>query len=89
MHRLLDTMTERLGLPEELQSGTARLTLTAGKRVWIEDYQCLLSFTSEALEVGCGTQRLRVRGEGLRICCMDRRELMASGTILAVEVDGA
>ena len=89
MRGLLDTVTARLGLPEELQRGAARLTLTGGRQVWIENYRCLLSFSSEALEVGCGKQRLRVRGEDLEIRCMDRQELMLSGTILTVEVDGA
>ena len=41
------------------------------------------------LEVGCGRQMLRVRGEDLRIRCMDREELLVDGTILAVEVENA
>ena len=85
----METVTERLGLPEELLDGASRLTLIGGNQVRIENYQCLLSYTAETLEVGSGRLRLRIRGEGLRICSMNREELLIEGTILAVEVDGA
>ena len=85
----MEAMTEKLRLPSELLDGAARLTLTGGKQVRIENHRCLLSFTAEALEVGCGKQRLRILGEGLRILSMDREELLIGGRILTVEVDNA
>lgn len=89
MRGLMEKLTERLDLPAELLEGTARLTLTGGSAVRIENHRCLLSYSPDLLEVGCGTLRLRVRGEGLRIRCMDRTELLLTGKILGVEVDGA
>ena len=89
MGRFAERLTERFGLPAELLDGAARLTLTAGRTVRIENHQCLLAFSSETLEVGCGKQRLRLRGEGLRIVSMDREELLVDGRIFAVEVDNA
>ena len=85
----METVSERLGIPAGVVDGTARLTLTGGRQLRIENHRCLLSFSPETLEVGCGRQTLRVRGEGLRICSMDREELLLDGTILAVEVENA
>lgn len=89
MRRFAETVTQRLGLPAELLDGTARLTLTGGRQVRIENHQSLLEFTSEVLEVGCGKQRLRVLGEDLRIVSMDSAALLAEGRILTVEVENA
>lgn len=89
MREVFERVTEALALPAELPEGAARLTLTAGRELRIENYRCLLSFSPEMLELGCGRQTLRVRGEGLRICCLDRQALLADGTILSVEVENA
>ncbi len=87
MRGIVETVTEKLNMPEELLDGAARLTLTGGRSLRIENHRCLLSFSGETLEVSCRKQTLRVRGENLRIISMDREELLVDGTILAVEVD--
>lgn len=84
---LMETAAKRFRLPEELLDGTARLTLSGGSSVRIENHKCLLSYSPEMLEVACGRQRIRVRGEGLQIRCMDRAELLLEGRIMAVEVE--
>ena len=89
MREVFERVTEALALPAELPEDAARLTLTAGRELRIENYRCLLSFSPEMLELGCGRQTLRVRGEGLRICSLDRQALLADGTILSVEVENA
>lgn len=86
---LLESMASRMALPEELLPGTARLTLTGGDQVRIENQKCLLSFSPEVIEVGCGKLRLRVLGSGLQICGMDRDEMLIRGSILSVEVEGS
>lgn len=79
----------RAALPEEVFRDTPRLTLTGGEQVRIENRKCLLSFTPEAVEVGCGKLRLRIRGSGMQICGMDAEELLIRGRIQSVEVEGA
>ena len=85
----MERLAGRLALPEELLPGTARLTLTGGNQVRIENYRCLLSFAPDAVEVGCGKLRLRIRGANLELRGMERGELFITGTILSVEVEGA
>ena len=89
MAHLAEQIVRRLRLPEELLDDGARLTLTAGRQVRIENHRCLLSYAPDALEVGCGKQRLCVRGEDLRIAVLARGELLIEGRIVSVEVDGA
>ena len=65
MGGFLEKLSARSSLPEQLFQGTARLTLTGGEQVLIENRKCLLSFAPDAIEVGCGKLRLRIRGSGL------------------------
>ena len=89
MSGLLETLASRMALPEELLPGTARLTLTGGDQVRIENQKCLLSFSPEMIEVGCGALRMRALGRGMELRGMDRDELLIRGSILSVEVEGA
>jgi sporulation protein YqfC len=89
MGGVLEALAAKAALPAELGRGTARVTLTGGEEVRIENRTCLLSFAPDCVEIGCGKLRVRVRGSGLRICAMDREELLLRGKIMAVEVDGA
>ena len=88
MEWLSEALTSRLGLPGELMGNTPRLTLTGKERVLIENHKELLSYTAELVEIGCGGLRLRIRGEKLLLRAMDREELLVTGKIFAVEVDG-
>ena len=85
----MEQLAAKMALPEELLPGTARLTLTGGSQVRIENHRCLLSFAPDAVEVGCGKLRLRIRGSGLELRGMEREALYITGTILSVEVEGA
>ena len=86
---LMESLASRMALPEELLPGTARLTLTGGDQVRIENQKCLLSFSPEMIEVGCGRLRLRVLGSGMELRGMDRDELLICGSISSVEVEGS
>ena len=89
MGGMTEWLAETFALPVGMPNGAARLTLTAGKTARIENYRMLLSFSPETVELGCGKQTLRLFGEGMRICCMDRQEILIDGTIRSVEVENA
>ena len=84
-----EKLTARMELPGELLDEIPRLTLTGGTRVLVENQTELLSYSDEMIELGCGRLRLRIRGEGLLLRAMDREELLVTGRIFCVEVDGA
>jgi sporulation protein YqfC len=87
VREIVERTAEKLRLPAELLDGVPRLTLTGARQLRIENHRCLLSFSAETLEVGCGKLRLLVLGEDLRIVCLDREELLVEGKILSVEVE--
>ena len=84
-----ERLTDRLELPGELLGDTPKLTLTGSSQVLVENHRELLSYSDGSVEIGCGKTRLRIRGEGLLLRSMNREELMISGQIVSVEVDGA
>jgi len=85
----LEKLTGRLDLPENLLSGVPRVTLTGSGTVCVENPGELLAYSDELLELGCGSLRLRVRGEGLLLRAMEQEELIVTGRVFCVEVDGA
>ena len=84
-----EKLTARMELPGELLDEIPRLTLTGGTQVLVENQKELLSYSDEMIELGCGRLRLRIRGENLLLRAMDREELLVTGRIFGVEVDGA
>ncbi len=84
----MESMAARFSLPEDLAPGVPRVTLTGGREVRVENQRCLLSFSSEEVEIGCGKLRLRIRGSDLLLRGMEREELWITGTICSVEVEG-
>ena len=89
MHGWMKTLASRCSLPEELLPGVPRLTLTGSGLLRIENQKCLLSYSPEEVEVGCGKLRVRVRGRELLLGGMDREELLITGTVCSVEVEGS
>ena len=89
MAKLSETLAQRLELPGELLPGVPRLTLTGSGSVLVENHRELLSCTEELVVVGCGKLRLRILGTELLLRSMDRDELLITGKIAGVEVEGA
>lgn len=88
MKGLSERLTNFLELPGELTEGVTRLTLTGAERVLIENYKGLLDYTGDSVEVSGGRLRLRVRGKDLLLRSMNGEELLVTGHIFGVEVEG-
>ena len=88
MSKWKEKLTAKLELPGELAEGVPRLTMTGDREVLVENRSELLSYSAETVEIGCGRTRLRIIGERLMLRAMDREELLISGKIFGVEVDG-
>lgn len=84
-----ETLAARLELPGEVLPGVPRLTLTGNGSVLVENHRELLSCTEELVVIGCGKLRLRILGTELLLRSMDRDELLITGKICGVEVEGA
>ena len=80
-------LAEKLDLPAEALAGAARVTVTGRNRVLIDNHRGILAYTDELLEVSCGRERIRVRGENLLLRAMDHEELLLTGTIFALDLE--
>ena len=74
-----------LALPEDALLGTAKLTVTGGKRLLVENHRGVMDYGRERIVVSLGRGKLNISGTELVIAAMNRRELLIRGRIQSVE----
>jgi len=77
----------RLDIPSEALAGASRLTLTAPDRLLIENHRGLLNLEDERIIVASVRETITVRGSGLKLDCMNFREMLITGKIFSVELE--
>ena len=77
-------LADRLTLPREAL-GAARLTVTGGRQVLLENHRGLLSYAPELIHVSLGQGSLRFLGSGLCLRAMSREALVIEGSLRAIE----
>lgn len=82
---LPQNLAERLALPEEALLGTAKLTVTGGRRLLVENHRGIMDYSQERIVVSLGRGRLNISGTGLVIHAMNRQELLIGGRIQSME----
>ena len=80
-----ENLAERLGLPEEVVSGSAKISVTGGKRALIENHRGILEYGSERIVIRTTGGNLILSGTGLQLLGMSRRELIFGGKLQNVE----
>ena len=70
---------------KEAVPGAARLSVTAGKRVLVENHRGLLEYGPERIVVKTEAGKLVLSGSGLGIRAMDRRDLLIGGKLQCAE----
>ncbi|MBR1457709.1 MAG: sporulation protein [Oscillospiraceae bacterium] len=83
--RLALDLSERLQLPQEALLTASKLTVTAGRRILIENHRGILAYGPEYIAVGTGEGSIGLRGTALRLLAMNRTELLIGGQIETVE----
>ncbi len=68
--------------------GAARLELTGGERLLIEEHKGVLEYTTARLRVALPRGTLVVTGEGLELTALTLRELAVRGNIRCIELEG-
>ena len=72
-------LAERLSLPEDALLGAAKLTVTARRKMLIENHRGILAYTDGLVEVNGKGVLLRIRGEKLLLRAMDSEMLLVTG----------
>jgi len=78
-------LADRLALPEDALLGSAKLTVTGGRRVLVENHRGVLDYGSERVVISAGRSKLHINGTDLRLSAMNKQELLISGRIQSVE----
>ncbi len=82
---LLTELAERLELPQEALTGAAKLSVTGGRRLLIENHRGILAYDCDCAVISLGDEKLQILGSRLCLLAMNRRELLLGGKILSVE----
>lgn len=76
-----------LDIQAESFSKAPRITLSGDGRVLVEGHRGLLEYGAEQVTAARAGGRIQIKGEGLNLVAMNKRELLVSGQIWAVEME--
>ena len=82
-----ELLADRLDIPADICAGSPRLTLCGRRNLMIENHRGILSYGDELIEVDCAGMKVNVRGDGLCLGAMDKKDMMISGRILVIELE--
>lgn len=85
IHEQVELLAEALELPEDALLGAAKVTVTAGRRLVVENHSGVLSYGEEQIVLKLPRGKLSILGEGLSLTAMTRDRLIISGRIRTLE----
>lgn len=85
---VLDQAADLFDLPEDVVAGSARITVTGCRRVFIEGHRGVLEYGDSAISVNGGKAIIRIRGVQLKIQSMNSSDLLITGKISGIDFDG-
>ena len=85
---LLQTMLAAAELPGELQSGVPLMELTGSSRFLLENHRGVTEYSRERIQVRVCGGSVAVSGQCLTIVQMTERQLIITGRIALVELQG-
>lgn len=77
---------ERLDLPGDIPAGVPHMELIGEREFFMCRHRGVLSYSTEAVEIGGGSLTVRVIGTELQLVAMTEEELRLRGRIAAVEL---
>lgn len=82
-----EELIDRLDMPARLCLGAPKITICGRSEMLIENHSGIVSYGTELVEIDCGGSCVRVRGDGLRLGAMDKKDMLISGRLLVVELE--
>ena len=79
-----ESLADRLDLPQALL-GSGKLTVAAGRQVFIENHCGILEYGTERICVAFDRGRVVINGAGLELVAMSGRELIIRGRLQSLE----
>ncbi len=81
-----ELLADRLEIPADAL-GAPKLSICGRRRVLVENHCGILSYGDTMIELCCRDMKIRIRGDGLRLGAMDKKDMLISGRILSVELE--
>lgn len=72
-------------MPEDALLGAAKVSVTAGKRLLVDNHNGVLSYGEAQTVINLPRGKLTVSGDGLSLLAMSRDRLLIGGRIRTVE----
>ena len=80
-----EELARELELPEDALLGSAKLTVTAGRRAMVENHRGILSYADTRIVIRLARGRLVVSGSGLMLLAMTKEYIFIGGHIQNME----
>lgn len=78
-------LADRLDLPQEALLGSGKLTVVAGRRVFVENHRGILEYGTGRMVISLDRGRVVINGTELELAAMSGRELVIRGKLQSVE----
>ena len=75
---------DALGLPKDVIVGEPVITITGRRKVYIENYNRIISFTDQEIRLQAKTCKILICGKRIRIEYYTKDEMLIAGQITAV-----
>ena len=80
-----ESLADRLDLPQDALLGSGKLTVAAGRQVFIENHCGILEYGTERICVAFDRGMVVINGAGLELVAMSGRELIIKGRLHSLE----
>ncbi len=80
-------MLSKLDIPAEAAISAPRITISGDGRVLVEGHRGLLEYAGDRIAAAGPGCRILIKGENLGLVAMNRREMVVSGHLWAVELE--
>ena len=81
----MSDFAQRLELPEEAFPGAAKLTVTAGRKMLIENHKGIMEYGPDRIVVNTERGKMTLSGSALGILLLDRNDLLIDGELQYAE----
>lgn len=81
-----ELLADKLGIPADAL-GSVKLSLCGRSRLLVENHRGIITYNDNLIEIDCGSVKLAVRGDALRLEAMSGSDMFICGRIIALEFE--
>lgn len=81
-----ELLADKLDIPADAL-GSVKLSLCGRSRLLVENHRGIITYNDNLIEIDCGSVKLAVRGDALRLGAMNGRDMFICGRIIALEFE--